>query len=104
MRRIAPVTLLVALALSIGLAPDSAPAAPQLCANTYGGDLVYARHFSCPRARQVVRASARDYKRSGRPSTSSLGFTCHGRDDPVEGLVVFCHRARKRVTFFANVP
>lgn len=104
MRQIAPVTLLVALALSIGLAPDSAPAAPHLCANAYGGDVVYARHLNCTRARQVVRAWARDFKRSGRPSTSSLGFICHGRDDPVEGLVVFCRRARKRVTFFANVP
>lgn len=104
MRRFVPVALLVASALSISLAPDSVSAAPQLCANTYGGDVIYARHLKCHRARKVVRAWARDFKRSGRPSTSSLGFTCHGRNDSVEGLVVFCHRARKRVTFFANVP
>lgn len=104
MRRFVPVALLVASVLAIGLAPDSAFAAPRLCANTYGGDVIYARHLKCHRARQVVRAWAHDFKRSGQPSTHSLGFTCNGRDDPVEGLVVFCHRARKRVTFFANVP
>lgn len=104
MSRLIPVAVLVASVLTIGLALDSASAAPRLCANTYGGDLIYARHLKCPRARRVVRAWARDFKRSGRPSTYSSGFTCHGRNDPVEGLVVFCHRGRKRVNFFANVP
>ena len=79
-------------------------AAPRLCANTYGGDLVYARHLGCSRAEQVVRAWASAYKRSGRPSNEVLGFTCNGRNDSTEGLVVFCHHGRKRITFFANIP
>lgn len=90
------------ISLLISAAPSQA--APKLCSNTYGGDLVYAKHLGCHRAHQVVRAWARAYKREGTPNVDALAFRCNGRVDSVEGLVISCHRHRKRVTFYANVP
>jgi hypothetical protein len=104
LKRAGVIAMLAALLGLLCLTGPGASATTRYCENTYGGDVVFARHLGCSRAQQVVRAWARSYKRFGRPSNKVLGFTCNGRDDPIEGLVVFCHRGRKRVTFFANVP
>jgi hypothetical protein len=102
--RLAPASVFASVVLMVALTAGPASATPKLCANTYGGDVIYAKHLPCQRARQVVRAWARGYKRSGTPSVSALGFSCHGHNDEVEGLVIFCHRARKHIVFYANVP
>jgi hypothetical protein len=78
----------------------------RLCRNTFGGDLIHARIVSCRRARQVVRSWGRRYRRDGRASRRVWEYSCRGRNDAVEGLVVRCARVRGRatITFFANVP
>lgn len=87
-----------------GVATEPAGAASRLCKNTYGGDVIRAKRMGCKRARRVVRAWGRGYKRDGRIARRARGFKCRGWNSSVEGLVVTCRRGKKRVTFYANVP
>lgn len=78
--------------------------ASRSCGNTYGGDFILAKRMRCAKARQVVRSWAHRYERSGATDGVVRNFRCHGVDDPIEGLVVSCHKGSKRLSFFANVP
>jgi hypothetical protein len=100
----APVVLALVLAGGLFLGADRAPAASRLCPNTYGGDVIYAKKVRCKRARRVVRAWARGYKRNGMLKQRVLGFRCRARVEPVEGLTIHCRRGKKRIRFYANVP
>jgi hypothetical protein len=102
MNRIAALSALALLAAL--LLPGQAAASPKLCRNTYGGDVILARKMPCVKARQVVRAWARGYKRSGTINGEARGFRCHGVHSPIEGLIVLCHKGKKRLSFYANVP
>jgi hypothetical protein len=102
--RVAPLAIVFSALLLLVLSAAPAGASSKLCANTYGGDVIYARHLPCHRARRVVRVWARGYKRQGTPNVEALGFDCHGVDNEVEGLVVSCRRGRKHIVFYANVP
>lgn len=92
------------LAGSPFLGADRAPAASRLCPNTYGGDVIAAKRVRCKRARRVVRAWAREYKRDGMLNQRVLGFRCRARVEPAEGLTIYCRRGKKRIRFYANVP
>ena len=98
------VTLALLLAGSLFLGADRVPAASRLCPNTYGGDVISAKRVRCKRARRVVRAWARGYKRDGMLNQRVLGFSCRPRVEPVEGLTIYCRRGKKRIRFYANVP
>jgi hypothetical protein len=110
-RRVEPVRrgiqvalLLLAITALFGLGSQTASASQRLCKNTYGGDVILAKLVKCSNARAVVRAWAARYKQDGVTDRTVRGFNCIGTNDPVEGLVVTCHRFHKRITFFANVP
>lgn len=77
---------------------------PKYCGHTYGGDNIFVGRVGCTRARRVVRAWGHGYKRDGQINRRARGFTCHGRNDQVEGLVVVCHRNQRHLSFYANVP
>ncbi len=89
--------------LTVGASPASA--APKLCANTYGGDVISASGgLKCAKARAVVRSWAGGYKADAIVDRSALGFACRGTNDSVEGLTIRCRQGRKAVRFYANVP
>lgn len=100
------IALLVVLsAVAMTLRSESAVAAlSKYCGHTYGGDNIFVGRVGCTRARRVVRAWAHGYKRDAQINRTARGFTCRGRNDQVEGLVVVCHRNRRRISFYANVP
>lgn len=82
----------------------SASATLKYCGRTYGGDVIEVHRVSCHRSRRIVRAWAHGFKRDGRATRQVRGFKCVGRNNPYEGLVVFCHRHLRRIIFYANVP
>ena len=82
----------------------SANASGTMCRNTYGGDVISASGVGCRKARQVVRAWGRGFKRDRRVSRMAFGYRCSGRSDSVEGLTVRCRRGRASIRFYANVP
>jgi hypothetical protein len=52
------------------------------------------RIVGCRRAREVVRCWGRRFRRDGRASRRVWEYSCRGRIDRVEGLVVRCARVR----------
>lgn len=106
MRRLLVFALAASLLTAfLGMSSGTAAAAPRLCKNTYGGDVIRAsKDLKCSRARAVVRAWAAGYKEDGQINRPALGFNCAGRNDPYEGLTVTCRGFGKRVSFYANVP
>jgi hypothetical protein len=81
-------------------------AAPKMCANTYGGDVISANGVRCSKARDVVRTWAVRYRRDGVVNRRVLRFRCKGSTNRFEGLVMRCRRPSDGATvrFYANVP
>ena len=101
--------LLVCLLLGCALAVASvstprAEAAVRSCANVYGGDVLQATNLSCTKARRIVKAWARAYKRDGEYNRRVLGFNCRITPIEFEGEIGRCRRGSRMVRFYPNVP
>ena len=82
----------------------SAHTGPRLCANVRGGEVIAARNLGCRKARRIVAAWVRRYKRDGETDRRVHGFRCRAMEDRIEGTTVRCRRGHRAVRFYPNVP